>query len=307
MSVSPGKPTSEFEVLVNLGNRYVVFGRDDRLPGPSAFNAQTDSKILPRVADEGDIAERRIAETLQVTGYNVSRSATAADSGWDIELSKPDGTRIFVEIKVRERELKQRDFETLMQRLSTSNDKSKAVEVWTFNIEKLGLSILRLTDSLEIERLVPLDVWEKTEGGIFERARVVNRVADWEKRIAALYSDIKTWLPMHYEGMKAETNRTVVMSEEMMQKFAVPDRELPILDITLDKQPVISFVPRALWIIGARGRVDVITEAGTRLLVDAGDTNAMRWKLVSAENRSIQVDFNSDALYSLLGSHEQTH
>jgi hypothetical protein len=59
---------SQRQVLVNLGNRYVVFGSAARLPAQLCFDPQTDSEILPRVADESEVAATRILETLRVFG-----------------------------------------------------------------------------------------------------------------------------------------------------------------------------------------------------------------------------------------------
>jgi hypothetical protein len=54
---------------------------------------------------------------------------------------------------------------------------------------------------------------------------VEQRVDDWGRRIIALYSQIESWLP---EGYSAQRPRTVLMHEEMMQKFGIPARNLPV-------------------------------------------------------------------------------
>ena len=75
------------------------------------------------------------------------------------------------------------------------------------------------------------------------------------------------------------------MSEEMMQQFAVPDRDIPVLDILDVDQVIASFVPRGLWMIGSWGRIDIITRDRTRVLVALGGMGSLEWRLVSPEDR----------------------
>jgi hypothetical protein len=67
MNNRPSIDTAKRQVLVNLGNRFVVFGPEGALPEPLRFDPE-NSAILPRVLDESEVAEARIAETLQVSG-----------------------------------------------------------------------------------------------------------------------------------------------------------------------------------------------------------------------------------------------
>ena len=46
------------------------------------------------------------------------------------------------------------------------------------------------------------------------------------------------------------------MHEEMMREFGVPPREMPILDLLHNGVCAASLEPRALWVIGANGRLD---------------------------------------------------
>jgi hypothetical protein len=67
IATSPVDP-SQRQILVNLGNRYVVFGPAASLPQPILFNPETDSEALPRVADESEVSEARIIQTVRVSG-----------------------------------------------------------------------------------------------------------------------------------------------------------------------------------------------------------------------------------------------
>jgi hypothetical protein len=103
------------------------------------------------------------------------------------------------------------------------------LEVWFFNVERLKLSVMRLDgSSLQADHLVPKNVWTRTSEGIFERQRVVEEVDDWFHRVECLYSNVRDWVDDNKQ-LRLEETRTVTMSEEIMQAFAVGDRELPVV------------------------------------------------------------------------------
>jgi Holliday junction resolvase-like predicted endonuclease len=290
------------QVLVNLGNRFVVFGPGGGLPEPLRFDPQ-NSPILPRVADEGDVAESRITETLQVSGMTrVIPGPDVATGNADIELVDPAGNRILVEIKVRERDPRQRDLTSGIERLNLAKSEGQNLEEWFFNTERLKLTVMRLDGAdLRFDHFVPLNVWEKTTDGIFERRRVVEEVEDWLYRVEHLYSEIREWLGDNND-LSFEQTRTVTMSEEMMQEFAVTDRELSVLDVLRGDQVVASFVPRGLWLIGAWGRIDVITRDSTSILVAIKNLDTFEWQLTSRDDRQRSRYFDKSALLDLIGS-----
>lgn len=276
----PGKR----QVLVNLGNRFVVFGPQGGFPEPLRFDPNA-SPVLPRVGDESEVAESRIAETLQVAGMTRVQSQPSGDKGVDVELVDSAGEHILVEVKVRERDPKKRDLDASMEHLNLAKSENQRAEVWFFNIERLKLTVMRLEGrALQFDQFVALNVWEKTSDGIFERSRVVDEVDDWVQRIERLYAQVREWIG-DKEDLRLEQIRTVTMSEEMMQKFAVTDRELPILDVLRAEQVVASFVPRGLWLIGAWGRIDIITKDRTWILVAIKKDNEFEWRLVPSEDR----------------------
>jgi hypothetical protein len=80
----------------------------------------------------------------------------------------------------------------------------------------------------------------------------------------------------------------------------VSDREIPLLDVLAADQVILSFVPRGLWWIGSRGRIDVITRARTHRLLALGGEGALAWRLVSLENRHQTQPFDKNALLALV-------
>jgi hypothetical protein len=293
---------SRRQVMVHLGNRTVVFGPAALLPQALHFSPDDDNVLLPRVADISEGIEERIAQTLKVSDFTKIERA-AEGQAFDMQAVHVDGRTVMIDITVKERDARQRDFESQLAWVRGMDQIASGalIEAWYFNIERLKLVIMSLDDKDQptFTTLAPLDVWEKTDTGVFTRQRVVNRVDDWINRVDGLYAKVKDYLASH-QGLTVETTRSAPMSEEMMQNFAVPDRELPILDILRGRDPVLSLVPRALFIVGGRGRIDVITTSGTRLLVDQGSEGQPDWRLISAESRRQSVAFDQPAFNALV-------
>jgi hypothetical protein len=300
MTYMPSADPAKRQVLVNLGNRFVVFGPQGGLPEPLRFDPAS-SPILPPVSDDNYRAAMRIAETLQVSGMTRTPSGPAsADSGADIELVDPAGHHILIDIKVREADPKLRDLQSGTERLKLAKSKGQNLEVWFFNLERLNLSVMRLDGSeLRVDSLVPLNVWTRTSEGIFERARVVDEVDDWIGRVERLYSDVQVWLNEKAD-LRFEQTRTVKMSEELMQEFAVTDRELSVLDVLRGEQVVASFVPRGLWLIGSWGRIDVITSDRTWILAAIKQPEKFEWQLVSSDDRRQLRPFDKSTLVEIM-------
>ncbi len=290
---------SQRQMLVNLGNRYVVFGPILTMPQPVYFDPETDSEVLPRVADESEVAEARITQTLRVPGMKTS-SAVGEHLQADLVLSDDAGNRILVDIKVREHDPKARDFEQGQRRLTEAASIGQRLEIWFFNIERLNLRIMSLDQSdLHIDELIPIDVWDKNTTGIFTRTQVIKEVEDWVNRVSALYDDIRSWLGSRRD-LRFERSRAVTMSEQMMQEFAVTDRDIPVLDVLNADQVIASFVPRGLWMIGSWGRIDVITRKGTQMLVALGGPGNLEWRIVSPTSWRQTDKFDRDTLLALV-------
>lgn len=287
------------QILAMLGNRTVVFGTPDMVGKEIAFTPENDSVLLPRVADSRDFSESRIMETLRVSNFSIEQ-ASVLDSEYDFVMIDSAGRKTHVELKVRDGEPSDREsiiFENKLKNLSTTDSRS---ELWRFGRQQLRLDIYSINATkLTRETLIPLNIWETTEKGNFERSRVIDRINDWENRIAALYTKIDQWVVKEV-SFNTETQRTVTMSEELMQGFAVPDRELPILDILKNQEPIASLVPRGLWVLGANGRMDLITRKGTRLIVYRNE-EPEGWLIVEADDRRKTTRFDEESFWDLVG------
>src|SRR5690348_17935546 len=84
-------------------------------------------------------------------------------------------------------------------------------------------------------------VLEETTSREIDCDHVSRRVDDWADRIVALYSAIEGWLPADWSA----TRDKIRMYEEMMQKFNVSARELPLLKLSYRGKPAGRIEPRA--------------------------------------------------------------
>jgi hypothetical protein len=183
----------ERQILVNLGNRWVLYGPSATLPVAPRLTP-ADGKELPRVADESEHAEQRILQTMRVSNAEVQTEPEGSDA--DFRITDDAGHITLVEIKVRETDPKKRDFDAITQWLKRDeSDDGYTREVWFFNIERLRLTVFSENDrhGFDYIELVPLNVWEYVKDGVFERSRVVAQVDDWAERLDRLYKEIERW------------------------------------------------------------------------------------------------------------------
>ena len=131
-----------------------------------------------------------------------------------------------------------------------------------------------------------------------DAAHIRLRVEDWEKRLNGLYDTIRQWLP---EGWAARQGMPVHMHEGLMRKFDIEARQLPTLQCVNPKGAVVTLVPRALWIIGANGRVDLKFGKRHYLIVDLADNfEKPDWRAAPADHRSDRQTISSAWLKSIL-------
>jgi hypothetical protein len=113
---------------------------------------------------------------------------------------------------------------------------------------------------------------------------IQKRIDDWRKRISSLYDMIAEWVASdsRYRCMR---HPGIQMYEELMQKLSVRPEVLELLDVYRDKDLVATIKPIGLWIIGANGRLDILTRNGATILVDKAEKfHKPRWVAYSSTN-----------------------
>jgi hypothetical protein len=142
------------------------------------------------------------------------------------------------------------------------------------------------------------DALDEFTDGELTQDHVVRRVDDWAHRIDDLYALIESWLPTPY---RVRTRRHVAMHEELMVKYGVPARNLPVLEIFDGDRLLLSIEPRGLWIIGANGRLDVKRPREPYIIVDDAENFAEpRWRIAPLSARTKLKMLDRDQLIGLL-------
>jgi hypothetical protein len=141
-------------------------------------------------------------------------------------------------------------------------------------------------------------VLEETTSEEIDREHIIRRIDDWVDRIEALYRQIGEWLPA---GWSTERQGTVRMHEELMQKFGVSARELPVLQLAHDGMPSARIEPRGLWIIGANGRLDLFRGRHHYIIVDAAENFSLPdWQIAPLGDRRKSRKLDRETLISVL-------
>ena len=124
------------------------------------------------------------------------------------------------------------------------------------------------------------------------------RVADWDTRLQTLYDMIGGWLP---EGWTAHEGAPVRMHEELMRESGVEPKQVPTLELVSQTGEVAKLEPRALWVIGCNGRVDLKRDNHHYLIVDLAENfEGADWQAARADRRGERKPVTRDWLVSVL-------
>ena len=135
-----------------------------------------------------------------------------------------------------------------------------------------------------------------------DKKYIKSRVNDWVNRIEDLYSTVKKALS-DSEGIECKSVKYMMMHEELMQNFGVLPKKVPILDLYKNKNLIASFKPVGLWVIGANGRIDILTKSGSFILVDVAEQdNESEWKVFTPNNRKKGLVFDSASINELVNA-----
>ena len=133
------------------------------------------------------------------------------------------------------------------------------------------------------------------------KQNVERRVDDWIRRLNGLFDDIEQWRAGLPEETTSQPGNVTQRLEDPMKDSGVEPRELPTYTILFGKRRI-SFVPSALWIIGANGRVNITADGKQYMLVDLGGATDQpsNWNVVTSQLKHIHVPFNEGWLSGLV-------
>jgi hypothetical protein len=141
-------------------------------------------------------------------------------------------------------------------------------------------------------------VLEETTAPDIDRSHVERRVDDWLDRINKLYAQIQSWLP---PGWTADRGGPGRMREELMAKFGVAARDVPVLELSYQGTPSARIEPRGLWIIGANGRLDLFRGRNHYIIVDTAENFATpEWRIAPLSDRRDLQRLTAQTLASVL-------
>jgi len=108
---------------------------------------------------------------------------------------------------------------------------------------------------------------ELEETSPVNKAHVKKRVKDWKNRVSNLYKTIQDWLA-DTPDCAIVAGHPMKMYEELMEQFGIEPEEVETADLFKGGKLLLTFKPKGLWVIGANGRVDIISKNGSFVLVD---------------------------------------
>lgn len=107
------------------------------------------------------------------------------------------------------------------------------------------------------------------------------QLADWKARIAGLFADIRAWAP---PDLAIDSSAAVEMLEPLMERYGIAPERMPVLEFRRGGEPLLKFVPDALWVLPTRGRV--LVEGGKERvkLLDVSEVGASpRWVVMDRD------------------------
>ena len=131
-----------------------------------------------------------------------------------------------------------------------------------------------------------------------DKQHVEKRIIDWKKRVSDLYSTIELWLTGSDYYIKRGSK--LKMYEELMSEFNVRATNIETADIYKDNKIVLALKPKGLWMVGANGRIDLLSTKGNYMLVDfAEQFEPPYWKLFNGDKKN-GVEFTKRSFFQLL-------
>lgn len=163
---------------------------------------------------------------------------------------------------------------------------SKDIKNWKIEITLTNLKF-NSTESLSCEYM--------------DSEYIKKRATDWQNRVHGLIESIKEW-SIGNSNIKIKPSRKQMMHEGLMKTFEVPMIEIESADILKDGKTVMVLKPFGLWIMGANGRVDLLSAKGNYVIVDVAEKfQTPKWNLFLKNDKNQGVDFTKTSFDRLLG------
>ena len=115
-------------------------------------------------------------------------------------------------------------------------------------------------------------------------ARITEEVDGYRRRVDELYAELMGWITERQPDALFH-HTPVELSEEATGVY-----QLQSLEVVLPGLPLVRFIPRGMFLVGARGRVDVRSRLGREVLL---------W--VEAGGQELSTETNGDEIEQVIG------
>jgi len=134
---------------------------------------------------------------------------------------------------------------------------------------------------------------------VIESSHIQKRVDDWKNRVDELYKVVNIWI-LQKPNYSCKFGQQTAMFEDLMKTFEIPKQSINTLDVLLNQKIILAFKPKGLWIIGANGRIDIISAKGSFMIVDIAEQfQTPQWQIYTADRKN-KSDFNQEIFYQVL-------
>lgn len=131
------------------------------------------------------------------------------------------------------------------------------------------------------------------------KEHVSKQVKDWKARVNKLYKEVGTWLSDKPE-YRVALGGTIRMYEELMEKYGIAPEKIQTADLYKGDKLIASFKPVGLWVIGANGRIDLLTPKGSYTILDnAEQFKAPKWHVYSPSDHRKSKPFSKRELLAI--------
>jgi len=96
-------------------------------------------------------------------------------------------------------------------------------------------------------------------------------VDDWIARLQGLRSQVAGWLAADFPSLSVVDRAPVPLHQGPMRRAGLPPRDMPAFEVVGADARIMRFVPKGLWVIGANGRVDIISRRAAPELIDRSE------------------------------------
>ena len=134
---------------------------------------------------------------------------------------------------------------------------------------------------------------------------VEGRIDDWKARIRSLYDNLRVWARERPEWI-IEPGEVMQRNEQLMMEKGIRPKKLATLNFHKGTKRV-GFVPSALWVVGADGRINIIANEKMYILVDMRDGHAgqSNWRITFPAARPKTTAFSMQEFLRILDESDE--